>query len=104
MLECFHILEQLIRVLIEGLELRRVLHDTVVSVDEDSAQVSLQAELLPQLPVELCSPPGLCDHWDRVVSPLRSMVAMGPPCCLEDCFQITLDGNFDNLLCVDCLA
>ena len=83
-MECFNILEQLIRVLIEGFELLGVLL-LVVGVDEDRLQVPLQAELLPQLLVELCGPPGLRDHWDRLVSPLGSVVAMGPKCCLEDC-------------------
>ena len=85
MLECFYILEQLIRVLIEGVKLLGVLL-LVVGVDEDSSQVPLQAELLPQLLVELCSPPRLRDHWDRLVPPLSIVVAMGPKCCLEYCF------------------
>ena len=87
-----YILEQLIRVLIEGVKLLGVLL-LVVGVDENSSQVPLQAELLPQLLVELCRPPRLRDHWDRLVSPLSSVVAMGPMCCLEDCFVNCLAGK-----------
>ena len=61
------LLEQLVRVFIEGFELLGVLL-LVVGVDEDRLQVPLQAELLLQLPVELPCPPGLCDLWNRLAS------------------------------------
>ena len=77
------LLEQLVRVFIEGFELLRVLL-LVVGVDEDRLQVPLQAELLLQLPVELPRPPGLRDLWNRLVSPLSSMVAVRPKGCLKN--------------------
>ena len=76
------LLEQLVRVFIEGFELLGVLL-LVVGVDEDRLQVPLEAELLPQLLVELGSPPSLRDHRDRLVSSFSSVVAVGPKCCLE---------------------